>query len=222
MMRVRKYNMIFLLIPLLFLFSTHRSAAQTLELFGGNIANGAITGTAIGAAVMGMQNGGSITPLRIGLGTGILAGTAIAVYDLVTLPQGQTFFISGVFNDGQNSSIIILLDTFYGALAGAGIGTAVILINNSSFPKGLQYGASAGALGGLAFGLADSFIFAERNRDFIAQNRSLNSSAVQLHFGDTEVGFMRLDVTFIPDFDSSTSSISLEPVLNLVTIRSRF
>ncbi|TVQ68010.1 MAG: hypothetical protein EA360_00905 [Balneolaceae bacterium] len=212
-----------LVLPALFCFIFfNTSSAQSIELFGSNIVNGAVTGTAVGAAVMGLKNDRDITPLRIGLGTGILAGTAIAIYDLAILPQGQSFFISGVFNDGENSSIIILLDTFYGALAGVGIGSAIVLINNSSFLKGIQYGASAGALGGLAFGIADSFFIAEKNRDFIAQSRQINSSFINLDYGHTQIGLLRPGLHQIPDLSGNSFGSAVEPVLNLVTFRSRF
>ena len=211
-----------LLIPFLFLLHCNRSEAQALELFGGNIVNGAVTGTAVGAAVMGLKNSGEIAPLRIGLGAGILAGTAIAIYDLATLPQGQSFFISGIFNDGENSTIIILLDTFYGALTGVGIGSAVVLINNSSFLKGIQYGASVGALGGLALGIADSFFVAERNRDFIAQSAFTNSSLINLTFGYSEIGLIRPELHHFPDFSAANPGFSMQPVLNLFSYRSSF
>lgn len=218
---ISKYKAL-LLIPILFLLHCNRGEAQALELFGGNIVNGAVTGTAVGAALMGLKNSGEIDPLRVGLGAGILAGTAIAIYDLATLPQGQSFFISGIFNDGENSTIIILLDTLYGALAGVGIGSAVVLINNSSFLKGIQYGASVGALGGLALGIADSFFIAERNRDFIAQSPFTNSSLINLTFGYSEIGLIRPELLHFTDFAAASPDFSTRPVLNLFTYRSNF
>ena len=143
-----------------FSFSFQKTAdAQTVDLLGGNVLNGAVTGTFLGVGVMGLQNSDDFAPLRIGLGAGILGGAGIAVYDISTLPQGQQFFISGLFNDGNNSSIIILLDTMYGAAGGAVLGTAVMLIQNKPIVEGLQYGGSAGVWAGFGLGLLMPFCF---------------------------------------------------------------
>src|SRR5690606_890679 len=99
-----------ILLPLLLLFSEAR--AQTPQVLAGNLLNGALTGTMLGAATMGLQNSDDFSALRIGVGAGILGGAATAVYDLATLPRGEQLYVSGVFNDGYNSSILILLDTF--------------------------------------------------------------------------------------------------------------
>lgn len=175
----------FLLLTALF---TRETNAQTTDLLAGNVVNGAVTGTFLGAAVMGLQNDDDFAPLRIGLGAGILAGTGVAIYDVATLPQGQQFFISGTFNDGNNSSIIILLDTMYGTGGGAVLGTAIMLIQNKPIVEGLQYGGSAGAWAGFGFGLIDAFMFSERNRDFTAQSILQRSSLIEYTAGDLNIG----------------------------------
>ncbi|MEX2436152.1 MAG: hypothetical protein WD735_05655, partial [Balneolaceae bacterium] len=157
-----------LLILLFFISQQALTQAQTKELLAGNVLNGAITGTLLGAATMGLNNSDDLTPLRIGVGSGILGGAGIAAYDLITLPKGQQFYISGIFNDGRNSSVLILLDTFYGAAGGAVLGSAVMLISNQPIIDGLQYGSGVGAWAGFGLGLLDSFFIAERNRDFIS------------------------------------------------------
>ncbi len=83
--------------------------------------NSAITGTAVGLSVMGMQNDAEIAPLRIGLGSGILIGVGLAAYDLSD-SEGGELVVSGVLNDGQNTSVILLLDTLYGGLWGQRLG----------------------------------------------------------------------------------------------------
>lgn len=167
---------------------TDKAHSQTTDLLAGNVLNGAVTGTFLGAAVMGLQNDDDFAPLRIGLGSGILAGTGVAIYDVATLPQGQQFFISGTFNDGNNSSIIILLDTLYGTGGGAVLGTAFMLIQNKPVVEGLQYGGSAGAWAGFGFGLIDAFMLSERNRDFTSHSLMNRSSLIEYSAGNLNIG----------------------------------
>lgn len=110
---------------------------------------------------MALQNTDDLAPLRVGTGIGILYGTAVGIYDVVRTPKGQPLYISGTFNSGKNSTIIVLLDTFYGAAAGAAIGAAITLVSGGDILKGLQYGSGAGAWIGFGFGLIDSFVLAE-------------------------------------------------------------
>ncbi|MEX0593474.1 MAG: hypothetical protein WD115_01765 [Balneolaceae bacterium] len=150
---------------LLLLFSTLKPAhAQTQEILGGNLLNGAINGSLLGAAAMGLQNSDDFAPLRIGLGSGILYGVGMAAWDTTQRPENGDLVIPGTFNQGRNSSIIVLLDTIYGAAGGALIGMAGMLIADQPISEGLQYGSSSGAWAGFAFGLVDRFILAERNR----------------------------------------------------------
>lgn len=164
------------------------ASAQTVDLLGGNVLNGAVTGTLLGVGVMGLQNSDNFAPLRIGLGAGILGGAGIAIHDIATLPQGQQFFISGTFNDGNNSSIIILLDAMYGAAGGAVLGSAVMLIQNKPLVEGLQYGGSAGVWAGFGLGLIDAFILSERNRDFTANALLNRSSLLEFNAGSVDIG----------------------------------
>lgn len=201
----------------------HNSAkAQTIDLLGGNVLNGALTGTFLGVGVMGLQNSDDFAPLRVGLGAGILGGTGIALYDVTTLPQGQQFFISGVFNDGNNSSIIILLDTMYGAGAGAVMGTAVMLIQNKPLIDGLQYGGSAGVWAGFGLGLIDAFLLAERNRDFTAANLLNRSSLIETSAGplNIDIGTPALYSTI--DFRGDSPGYALNPGVKLFSFSGRF
>ncbi|TVQ00419.1 MAG: hypothetical protein EA359_15865 [Balneolaceae bacterium] len=200
---------------------TDKIHAQGSELIGGNLLNGAILGSSLAIATMGLNNDWNSRTFQIGLGAGILAGTGLAIYDVATLPQGQQFFISGVFNDGRNSSIIILLDTAYGAALGSAVGAAFSLIGNTSFVKGIQYGASAGAWTGFGFGLIDCFGIAERNRDFMSDlfNRNAifeyNSKSMSIHF--LEPGLFAYH-----NLSGNTLSIDVEPALNIVSLKKSF
>jgi len=217
---------IYLLIPAIFItftFSTvEKSHAQTGQLLGGNVLNGALTGTALGAATMGLQNSNDFAPLRVGLGAGILSGAGLAVYDIVTLPKGQEFFISGIFNDGNNSSVIILLDTFYGAAGGAVLGSAVMLIGNKPIVDGLQYGSSIGAWAGFGFGLFDSFVFAERNSDFVSSNLINRSSLIQFEQNNVEFGLVSPDLIAQKSLNSSELRYEISPALQVVSMKARF
>jgi hypothetical protein len=219
---MKKVVLVPLLIGLVYLGMPQKSSAQSGELIGGNILNGAITGTILGTAVMGLQNSNHFAPLRVGLGSGILAGTGLAIYDVATLPQGQHFFISGVFNDGSNSSIIILLDTVYGAGVGAAIGSAIMLIGNKSIVKGLQYGGSAGAWAGFGFGLVDSFAIAERNRDFISSGFSDQESLFSYNRNGLTMNFIQPDLFTYHNLNGNALSLDIEPALHLVTFKKTF
>lgn len=200
-----------------------KSHSQSAELIGGNVINGALTGSALSLAIMGLNNDASFRTLQIGLGAGLLAGTGMAIYDTALLPPGQQFFISGIFNDGKNSSIILLLDTAYGAALGTAVGTAVILIANKSFVKGVQYGASAGAWAGFGVGLIDTFVIAERNRDFTSSNLLDYDSVMTLRAGSqSDIHVLSPRFAVVTDFGSDRLRSKIHPVLNLFTFNRTF
>lgn len=178
------------LTSLLLLFATLKPAhSQTQEILGGNLLNGAINGSILGAAAMGLQNSDDFSPLRIGLGSGILYGVGLAAWDTSQRPESGDLVVRGTFNQGRNSSVIILLDTMYGAAGGALIGMAGMLIADQPISNGLQYGASSGAWAGFAFGLVDRFILAERNRSVASIfNRSAIIESPQIAGWKAEVG----------------------------------
>ncbi len=196
--------------------------AQTVDLLAGNVLNGAVTGTLLGVGVMGLQNSNDFAPLRVGLGAGIIGGSGIALYDITTLPQGQQFFVSGIFNDGNNSSIIILLDTIYGAGIGAVLGTAVMLIQNKPLVQGLQHGGSVGVWAGAGFGFTDAFIFAERNRDFTATQILNRSSVIETNAGSLEIGIGKPTLYHTFDFDVNSLRYDFTPGVKILSISNRF
>mgnify|MGYP001334330764 CR=1 FL=1 len=139
----------------------YKATAQTINTLGENTLNGALTGTLLGGASMALTNDTDFYPLQIGLGLGTLYGLGVGAYDLLQT-GGNPIVISGIFNNGRNSTIIVLLDTFYGAAAGAVVATSVMLVANEPLVQGLQYGAGAGAIAGFGFGLFDTFVLADR------------------------------------------------------------
>lgn len=140
----------------------YKATAQTINTLGENTLNGALTGTLLGGASMALTDDTDFYPLQIGLGLGTLYGLGVGAYDLLQT-GGNSGIVSGIFNDGRNSTIIVLLDTFYGAAAGAVVATSVMLVANEPLVQGLQYGAGAGAIAGFGFGLFDTFVLADRS-----------------------------------------------------------
>jgi len=171
---VNKYLLLLLLISGIFLTGFQNQVqAQSLELVAGNTLNGAMNGVLLGGATMALQNSTQYEPVRIGLGAGTLWGIGVGIHDVTQVGKGQQFYISGTFNDGTNTSILILLDTIYGAAGGAIIASSVSLIVQSPIVDALQYGSGTGAWAGFGFGLMDAFIFA-KGPNFGSQNAYLN------------------------------------------------
>ncbi|MGD8428443.1 MAG: hypothetical protein PVH63_12500 [Balneolaceae bacterium] len=135
--------------------------AQSIELVAGNTLNGAMNGVLLGGATMALQNSSDYEPVRVGLGAGTLFGIGVGVYDVSQISKGQQFYISGTFNDGTNTSILVLLDTIYGAAGGAIIASSASLIVKQPIVEALQYGSGTGAWIGFGFGLIDAFMFAK-------------------------------------------------------------
>lgn len=210
------------LIIILLQINPDRSNAQSVELIGGNVINGALTGSILGVATMGLYNTSDFSPFRIGLGAGILYGTGIAVYDVATVPRGQMFFISGLLNDGENSSIIVLLDTVYGAAVGVALGSAFALIGDRQITDALQYGASAGAWVGFGFGLIDAFVLAERNRDFVTSSFMNQDSMISIQNNELNLKIIQPGFHTFTDFTSHSPGLKIEAVLHLFTINRRF
>lgn len=219
---MKKTGLTILLIFAFFSLHQEQTKAQSADLLGFNILNGAVTGSIAGLATMGLKNSDDFAPLRVGLGAGILAGTAVAAYDLYSVPNGQQFFISGTFNDGNNSSIIILMDTLYGIGGGSVLGTAIMLIQNKPLVKGIQYGGSIGAFAGMGFGLIDSFFLAERNRDFVSQSLLERSSIIEISQSNHTFGFLQPQLVSYNDFSGSIPTRELEPALGVINYRSTF
>lgn len=177
-----------------------KATAQTINTLGENTLNGTLTGTLLGGAVMALTDDTDFYKLQIGLGLGTLYGLGVGAYDLLQT-GGNPGIVSGIFNDGRNSTIIVLLDTFYGAAAGAVVATSVMLVANEPLVQGLQYGAGAGAIAGFGFGLFDTFVLADRSTTLTFMNPSTYEIPVQ-SVGTWQlkqqlgIDFVRLSVSF--------------------------
>lgn len=135
-----------------------QSEAQGVRLIASNTVSGAATGVTLGFATMALNNTENWDYLRFGGGFGTIGGLGIGVYDVVQ-STGSGYYVEGLFSGAGSTTTIILLDTFYGALTGAIVGSAISLIAADPILNGLQYGSGAGAWIGFAFGLVDAFIF---------------------------------------------------------------
>lgn len=123
---------------------------------------------------MALADDDDFAPLRIGVGSGILYGVGTGIYDIYESKNG-TLLVSGTFNNGDVTTIIVLLDTIYGAAAGSLLASAVLLIANEPLVDALQYGSGAGAWVGFGFGLFDAFVLSERTAGPVTAS-SYNSS----------------------------------------------
>lgn len=153
------------------------ASAQKLRLLAMDTFNGATNGALLGGATMALQNDNDLAPVRFGVGLGTLAGLGIGVYDMSQVSKGERYFISGTFNDGESTSIIVLLDSFYGTTAGALVGTAITLMTNERIEQGLQYGAGAGAWAGFGFGLIDAFYLSQPMNGLVSSRRFASRTA---------------------------------------------
>ncbi len=135
-----------------------------------------MNGVLLGGATMALQNSNDYRPVEIGLGAGTLYGIGMGAYDISQIDKGEQFYISGTFNDGTNRSILVLLDTIYGAAGGMVVGTSITLILQERVEKGLQYGAGVGAWLGMGFGLMDAFMLADKPANLQASSNSSQHS----------------------------------------------
>lgn len=200
------------------------ATAQSIELLAGNTLNGAVNGVVMGASVMAVTNNPDFAPLRVGAGLGTLYGIGTGAFD-ISKSGGQKLLVTGSFNDGNNSSIIVLLDTFYGAAAGAVVATAVMLVADEPLVNGLQYGAGVGAWVGFGFGLFDAFVLSERitaSNNVAAATTQSNSAngLVALNFDNGKsIGF--LSPGFISTYNSDFNK-DLTTTLQVVNVKFSF
>lgn len=206
---------------------TQKANSQTIELLAGNTLNGAMNGVILGGAAMGLNNSTDFDALRIGLGLGTLYGIGMGGYDVVTTEGGQ-IVVSGLFNDGSNSSIIVLLDTFYGAATGSVIVTAMLLVANEPIIEGIQYGASIGAIAGFGFGLFDTLVLADRVTSPLAYIPSSSfsqkaSGIIGMNFSDkSSLGIINPAILNQPVVSTSGISIQSNPIVELASFRLNF
>lgn len=210
---------------LLFLATPQKASSQTIKLLAGNTLNGAVTGVSLGGAVMGLQNSDDFAPARVGVGAGTLFGIGVGFYDVSQVAKGEQFYISGTFNDGTNTSIIVLLDTFYGAAAGAVVASSITLIANKPIVDALQYGSSAGAWVGFGFGLIDAFALSKGPGDYTttASATSASEAGGLLSYSSNNnnfgVGLVNPSLTSVTTL--SSTDISRKTAFNLEVLNLR-
>ncbi|MEX0845115.1 MAG: hypothetical protein WD022_07520 [Balneolaceae bacterium] len=215
----------FLLCVAVIISGTQSSKAQTIELLAGNTLNGAVNGTLLGGATMALNNDTDFRPLQVGLGLGTLYGLGMGAYDVST-GGGNRLLVSGLFNDGNNTSIIVLLDTFYGAAAGTIIATSVMLVADEPLIEGLRYGSSVGAWIGFGVGIVDAFMFSDRITQSAA---SLNSSPnaadglVGIHFSNnTSIGLVSPSLISTYQTNGGTLTKNIKPTIDIVNLKLSF
>lgn len=178
----------FLILPvfLIVLFQTNILKAQALKILATDTFIGTFNGALLGGGTMALENKVDVAPIRFGVGVGTLYGLGIGVADVSRMKNGQPYEVNGTVNSAGNSAQIILMDTFYGGIAGSLVGMSISLIGNQKVVKGLQYGIGAGVWAGFGFGVVDVFYFGQNHPLFgktqkIAYSDSGNSGLIQLN-----------------------------------------
>lgn len=213
---------------LIFALTAYNSQAfgQVREVIGGNIVNTTMTGALLGAATLGLQGGVDYAPpLRVGVGLGILSGVALAGYDMVAYSANGSLIVEGTFISGNNTGLILLIDTIYGGMTGAVIGTAIILISNGKLLDGLQYGASIGAWTGFGYGLVDAFALNLRSGDYSDSDLGANyftSESTDSHSKGMEMRFFQPRVNSYPSFRNNTLQREFKTSLDVMNVTLRF
>ena len=216
-----KKVIIALILSLTLLFGLKSVKGQSIELLAGNTLNGTANGALLGGAIMGLTNNPDFAPLRVGVGLGTLYGIGVGAYD-ISQTNGGSMIVTGTFNDGNNSSIIVLLDTFYGAAAGSVIASSVMLVANEPIVKGLQYGASAGAIAGFGFGIVDSFILSEKIIPGASASvpSRIADGLLALNFQDGKsIGFLSPSLIRSYDIRGDQLTTKYRPAVNLLNLR---
>jgi hypothetical protein len=208
-----------ILFSALLLGLTFNSRAQSIKLLASDALNGAATGAALGGATMALQDSDDWAPVRVGVGLGILYGIGTGIYDNSMISGGEQLYISGTFNDGKNSTILVLLDTMYGAAGGAAVGGAISLIANDPVLEGFQYGAGAGAWIGFGFGLIDAFILAETPNNsraaVVPTNNNHAKGIVQINSSKENISWGFLNPSVLSRKKVNTQSISVDHTMGV-------
>ena len=221
---MKKHLVLLLVIIFGIQISSNEIQAQSIELLGSSTLNGAMNGVLLGGATMALQNSNEYRPVEVGLGTGTLYGIGMGVYDMSQVSQGQQFYISGTFNDGTNRSILVLLDTIYGAAGGMLVGSSITLIAQESIEKGLQYGAGSGAWLGFGFGLFDAFVLSQRPANLQASSmRSNHSVGGIVSYSNVnksvEIGIINPQIIEQKRLSANQFQKNYQPIINAVELQ---
>jgi len=223
---VKKHFVLLIIIIFGITLSQNIVKAQSIKLLGSSTLNGAMNGVLVGGATMALQNSNDYRPVEVGLGAGTLYGIGMGAYDMSQIDKGQQFYISGTFNDGTNRSILVLLDTIYGAVGGMLVGSSITLIMQERIEKGLQYGAGAGAWLGMGFGLIDTFMLAEKptnlqaSNNITSQQQSVNGLITYSNANQSiQVGMVNPEFIEQKQLSSKRYSTSYKPSLNVFELK---
>ena len=173
---------------------------------------------------MALSNSDDFSALRVGIGMGTLYGVGMGAYDITT-GGGQEVLVSGLFNDGNNSSIIVLLDTFYGAALGSVVVVAVTLVANERITTGLQYGAGIGAWAGFGFGIFDTFVLAERTFApmAVANTNQDANGLIGLNFENkSSFGFINPTLIRTSQLKQNDINSTVSPAVEMINFRFNF
>lgn len=190
--------------------------AQGLQSLAGNTLMGTANGTLLGLGTMALTDKADWAPIRIGIGMGTLYGLGVGVYDVSVYEVGSGYRVQGMFNSANYTSMIVLLDTFYGGVTGGVVGTAMALMVNKPLVKGLQYGTGAGVWGGFAFGLLDAFYFSSPGAGSLYSSLAIDA-------GDAAtVSFLQPNVYASPVVLNGQMAVTQEIGLDVAKLTIRF
>lgn len=194
---------------------TPGASAQGLQSLATNTVMGTANGTLLGLGTMALLDDADWAPIRIGVGMGTLYGLGVGVYDVSVYEVGSGYRVQGMFNSANYTSMIVLLDTFYGGVTGGVVGTAMALMVNKPLVKGLQYGTGAGVWAGFAFGLVDAFYFSSPGAGSLYSSLEVNAGE------STTVSFLQPNLYTSPLVSNGRMAITQEIGLDVakVTIR---
>jgi len=232
---MRNISALLIGVILLFGISTKEIQAQSVQILSSNTLNGAINGVVLGGASMFLTNKKVNAPfnknlddlyaLQVGLGLGTLYGVGMGGYDVVT-GGGQEILVSGFLNDGDNSSIIVLMDTFYGAAAGGLIALSLSLVSNEPVIEAMQKGSGVGAFVGFGFGVIDTFVIANRSSEPVSSVYSINDTADGIASISFENGssFAFINPSILSSLELSQKDFSqvYRPTVELINVRVNF
>lgn len=180
----------------------------------GNVVNATTTGAILGLATMALEDATDYQrPLSVGVGIGMLAGVGLSIYDLASVPPGEPVQKRGLFASGSNTSLLLLMDTIYGAALGSVVGTAVILVSGDGITDGLQFGAATGAFVGAGFGLLDAFVL-EFDKSFAPSSVDDDMPPLVEAWSNGIVVPSRSKSGFIQTFEGQSSLHFLQPSMN--------
>ncbi len=209
--------------------------AQSVQIFTSSTLNGALNGITLGAASMFVTNAkvnapfnknlDDLYPIQLGLGLGTLYGIGLGAYDVVS-GEGRNILVSGFFNDGKNSSIIVLMDTFYGAATGGLIAMSLSLVVKEPLFDVAKYGIGLGAFVGFGFGIIDISVLAERSSEPVSMQNTSSTIAgglASISFKNgTSIGVLNPSIFNNLELTSTRFSRKYNPSVDLINLKFNF